>query len=326
LDARFQIVVLPARRRFQHALVDQAAIDDLRDRGLIYEGVLEPPKGRKPDEWEPRVQTLFKSTAHGDDVDRPVRKSDGSWTYFAPDIAYHHDKVGRGFDELIDVFGADHGGYVKRMKAAVSALSDGRVPLDVKLTQLVKLKRGDRDLKMSKRAGAFVTLRDVVDMVGPDVTRFAMLTRKNDAPLDFDVDKVLEQSRDNPVFYVQYAHARIRSVLRKAREQGLDGPAADLEAIADPAELALVAKLAEYPRLVETAAQAHEPHRVAFYLHDLASVFHALWNKGNAAPHLRFVQEADPVATRARLALIGSVAIVISNGLGILGVEPVEEM
>ena len=305
----------------------EAAIEDLRGKGLIYEGYLDPPKGKAPEDWEPREQTLFKSTDYGDDVDRPVMKSDGSWTYFAPDIAYHFDKVSRGFDELIDVFGADHGGYVKRMKAAVAALSADRVPLDVKLTQLVKLRRGDEELKMSKRAGTFVTLRDVVEMVGADVTRFVMLTRKNDAPLDFDVDKVREQSKDNPVFYVQYAHARIRSVLRKAAEAGLfpGGPDA-LSAIDDPAELALVAKLAEWPRLVESAAQAHEPHRVAFYLYDLASEFHALWNKGNAQPHLRFLQDDDPAASRGKLALIRSVAIVISNGLGILGVTPVDRM
>jgi len=304
----------------------EAALEDLKSKGLIYEGTLEPPKGKLPEDWEPRVQTLFKSTEFGDDVDRPVMKSDGAWTYFAPDIAYHFDKVSRGFDELIDVFGADHGGYVKRMKAAVAALSDNRVPLDIKLTQLVKLKRGDEELKMSKRAGTFVTLRDVVEMVGPDVTRFVMLTRKNDAPLDFDVDKVLEQSKDNPVWYVQYAHARIQSVLRNAAEQGLDGAATDLSSITDPAELALIAKLAEWPRLVEIAAGSHEPHRVAFYLYDLAQEFHALWNKGNAEPHLRFLQEGDAVATGAKLAMIRAVAIVISNGLGILGVKPVQKM
>jgi len=305
----------------------EAAIKDLDGKGLIYRGTLEPPKGKTPEDWEPREQTLFKSTDYGDDVDRPIMKSDGGWTYFAPDIAYHYDKVSRGFDELIDIFGADHGGYVKRMKAAVAALSAERVPLDIKLMQLVKLKRGDQELKMSKRAGTFVTLRDVVEMVGADVTRFVMLTRKNDAPLDFDVNKVLEQSKDNPVWYVQYAHARIHSVLRKAEEAGLptDTPA-DLSAIADPAEFALVAKLAEWPRLVEIAAEAHEPHRIAFYLYDLASEFHALWNKGNANPALRFMQEDDPATTAAKLALIRAVAIVISNGLGILGVTPVEKM
>jgi arginyl-tRNA synthetase len=305
----------------------EAAIDDFRGKGLIYEGVLEPPKGKKPEDWEPRVQTLFKSTEFGDDVDRPVMKSDGSWTYFAPDIAYHFDKVSRGFDALIDIFGADHGGYVKRMKAAVAALSEERVPLDIKLMQLVKLKRGDEELKMSKRAGTFVTLRDVVEMVGPDVTRFVMLTRKNDAPLDFDVDKVREQSKDNPVFYVQYAHARISSVLRKAEEAGMDiSVPEDLSSIADPAEFGLIAKLAEWPRLVEIAAGSNEPHRVAFYLYDLASEFHALWNRGNASPELRFIQEEDAETTRAKLALIRTVAIVISNGLGILGVKPVDKM
>jgi arginyl-tRNA synthetase len=304
----------------------EAAIEDLRGKGLIYKGVLEPPKGKTPEDWEPREQTLFKSTDYGDDVDRPIMKSDGAWTYFAPDIAYHYDKVQRGFDALIDVFGADHGGYVKRMKAAVSALSSGRVPLDIKLTQLVKLYQNGQPFKMSKRAGTFVTLRDVVDLVGADVTRFVMLTRKNDAPLDFDLDKVREQSKDNPVFYVQYAHARICSVMRKAAEAGIAADASDLSSIAHPAEFALAAKLAEWPRLVEIAATSHEPHRVAFYLYDLASEFHGLWNKGNAEPALRFLQEDDPVASKAKLALIGAVQVVISNGLGILGVTPVEEM
>ena len=304
----------------------EAAIEDLRGKGLIYKGTLEPPKGKTPEDWEPREQTLFKSTDYGDDVDRPIMKSDGSWTYFAPDIAYHYDKVQRGFDALIDIFGADHGGYVKRMKAAVSALSEGRVPLDIKLTQLVKLYQNGQPFKMSKRAGTFVTLRDVVDLVGADVTRFVMLTRKNDAPLDFDLDKVREQSKDNPVFYVQYAHARICSVMRKAEEAGIAADAADLTPIAHPAEFALAAKLAEWPRLVEIAASSHEPHRVAFYLYDLASEFHGLWNKGNAEPALRFLQEDDPVASKAKLALIRAVQVVISNGLGILGVTPVEEM
>ncbi len=304
----------------------EAAIADLDSKGLIYRGTLEPPKGKQPEDWEPREQTLFRSTAHGDDVDRPIQKSDGAWTYFAPDIAYHFDKVSRGFDALIDVFGADHGGYVKRMKAAVSALSDGRVPLDIKLTQLVRLFKDGQPFKMSKRAGTFVTLADVVKMVGADVTRFVMLTRKNDAPLDFDLDKVREQSKDNPVFYVQYAHARIRSVQRKAADAGLSADGADLTQIIHPAELALAAKLAEWPRMVEIAATAHEPHRVAFYLYDLASDFHSLWNKGNAETSLRFLQEDDPVASKAKLALITAVQVVISNGLAILGVTPVEEM
>lgn len=309
----------------------EAALEALDSRGLIYEGVLEPPKGKMPEDWEPREQTLFKSTEHGDDVDRPVKKSDGAWTYFAPDIAYHYDKVIRGFDALIDVFGADHGGYVKRMKAAVSALSDGKVPLDIKLTQLVKLYKNGEPFKMSKRAGTFVTLRDVVDQVGSDVTRFVMLTRKNDAPLDFDFDKVLEQSRENPVFYVQYAHARVNSVLRKAVEAGIavdDAAlaAADLSGMTDPAELAVARKLAEWPRLLEIAARTHEPHRVAFYLYDLAGLLHALWNKGNDKPELRFLQEDDPTTSQAKIALARAVTVVISTGLGILGVTPAEEM
>ena len=308
----------------------EAALDDLRGKGLIYEGVLEPPKGKKPEDWEPREQTLFKSTEHGDDVDRPVMKSDGSWTYFAPDIAYHYDKVQRKFDALIDVFGADHGGYVKRMKAAVSALSGGTVPLDIKLTQLVKLFKDGQEFKMSKRAGTFVTLRDVVDEVGPGVTRFMMLTRKNDAMFDFDLDAALEQSKENPVFYVQYAHARGASVLRKATEAGVavdDATLAkaDLTKLDHEAELALAAKLAEWPRLVETAARTNEPHRVAFYLYDLASVFHALWNRGNDAPELRFVQD-DPATSQAKIALARATMIVIASGLGILGVEPAEEL
>ena len=309
----------------------EAALDDLKGKGLIYEGVLEPPKGKKPEDWEPREQTLFKSTEHGDDVDRPVMKSDGGWTYFAPDIAYHYDKVQRGFDMLIDVFGADHGGYVKRMKAAVSALSDGRVPLDIKLTQLVKLFKNGEPFKMSKRAGTFVTLRDVVDQVGPDVTRFVMLTRKNDAMLDFDFDKVLEQSRENPVFYVQYAHARVASVLRKAAQAGIVADdatlaAADLSLLDHPSELAVLKKLAEWPRLVETAARTNEPHRVAFYLYELAGDFHGLWNKGNEVPALRFLQEGDVATSQAKIALARSVAIVIASGLGILGVKPAQEM
>ncbi|WP_170368594.1 arginine--tRNA ligase [Ruegeria arenilitoris] len=309
----------------------EAALKSLSDKGLIYEGVLEPPKGKTPEDWEPREQTLFKSTAHGDDVDRPVKKSDGSWTYFAPDIAYHYDKVSRGFDALIDVFGADHGGYVKRMKAAVSALSDGKVPLDIKLTQLVKLWKNGEPFKMSKRAGNFVTLRDVVDQVGPDVTRFVMLTRKNDAPLDFDFDKVLEQSRENPVFYVQYAHARVMSVLRRAAEAGIAADdatlkAADLSKIDHAAELGVAKKLAEWPRLVEIAARTNEPHRVAFYLYELSGDFHALWNKGNEEMSLRFLQDGDAATSQAKIALARAVSVVISAGLGILGVTPAQEM
>mgnify|MGYP000672215029 FL=1 len=308
----------------------ESAIDDLKAKGLIYEGVLEPPKGKKPEDWEPREQTLFKSTAHGDDVDRPVMKSDGGWTYFAPDIAYHYDKVQRGFDMLIDVFGADHGGYVKRMKAAVSALSEGAVPLDIKLTQLVKLFKNGKEFKMSKRAGTFVTLRDVVDQVGPDVTRFVMLTRKNDAMLDFDFAKVLEQSRENPVFYVQYAHARVHSVLRKAAEAGVATDMetlqrADLSQLDHEAELKLAQKLAEWPRMVETAARSNEPHRIAFYLYELAGDFHGLWNRGNDVPELRFLQD-DAALSQSKIALAQAAAIVIASGLGILGVKPAEEM
>lgn len=309
----------------------ESAIKSLDDRGLIYEGVLEPPKGKKPEDWEPREQTLFKSTDHGDDVDRPVKKSDGAWTYFAPDIAYHFDKVQRGFDMLIDVFGADHGGYVKRMKAAVSALSDGRVPLDIKLTQLVKLYKNGEPFKMSKRAGTFVTLRDVVDQVGSDVTRFVMLTRKNDAPLDFDFDKVLEQSKDNPVYYVQYAHARIASILRKATDAGIavqdtDLSSADLSKLDHTAELALAMKLSEWPRLVETAARSNEPHRVAFYLYELASDFHSLYHLGRSEDGLRAIQDDDHATSQAKIALARATAVVIAAGLGILGVEPAEEM
>ncbi|WBU61783.1 arginine--tRNA ligase [Paracoccus albus] len=309
----------------------EAAIERLRAAGLIYEGVLEPPKGKLPDDWEAREQTLFRSTDHGDDQDRAVMKSDGSWTYFAPDIAYHWDKIDRGFDQLIDVFGADHGGYVKRMNAAVKALSNGRVPLDVKLIQLVKLFKNGEPFKMSKRAGTFITLRDVVEQAGRDVTRFHMLTRKNDAPLDFDFAKVLEQSKDNPVWYVQYASARVHSVMAKAAELGVDTSDAalaqsDLSGLSHPAELELVRKLAEYPRLIDAAASAHEPHRVAFYLYDLAGTLHSLWNRGNDDTSLRFVQEDDLKATAAKIALVRAVGVVISSGLAILGVTPAKEM
>jgi len=308
----------------------EAAIESLDAKGLIYRGVLEPPKGKTPEDWEPREQTLFKSTEHGDDVDRPIKKSDGAWTYFAPDIAYHYDKVSRGFDQLIDVFGADHGGYVKRMKAAVSALSDGKTPLDIKLIQLVKLFKNGEPFKMSKRAGTFVTLRDVVEEVGPDVTRFVMLTRKNDASLDFDFAKAVEQSKENPVFYVQYAHARICSVMRKAVEQGIDVSdaalaKADLAALDHEAELGLMKKVAEWPRLVEIAAKGHEPHKVAIWLNELASELHGLWNRGHDEPGLRFLQD-DAETSQRKIALARSVAVVISAGLGILGVTPAEEM
>ena len=309
----------------------EAALDRLKNNGLIYKGILEPPKGKKTEDWEPREQTLFKSTLHGDDVDRPVLKSDGTWTYFAPDIAYHFDKITRGFDLLIDIFGADHGGYVKRMKAAVSALSNGEVPLDIKLCQLVKLYQNGEPFKMSKRAGNFVMLRDLVEEVGPDVTRFVMLTRKNDAALDFDFQKVLEQSRENPVFYVQYAHARIKSVIRKAEELDIDISdralsEMNLTGLTHSSELSLIKKIAEWPRLVEVAARLYEPHRIAFYLFDLSSQLHAHWSKGSDNPDLRFLHNDDLVKTQSKIALARAVSIVISSGLAILGVEPAEKM
>jgi arginyl-tRNA synthetase len=311
----------------------EAVLDTLEAQGLIYTGVLEPPKGKRPDDWEPRPQTLFRATAYGDDVDRPVKKSDGGWTYFAGDMAYHLDKFRRGAEVMIDVWGADHGGHVKRMKAAVSALTEDRSRLEVLLCQLVTLSRGGVPVKMSKRAGTFVTLRELLEEVGKDVVRFIMLTRKNDAPLDFDLQKVLEQSRDNPVFYVHYAHARARSVLRHAAEACPD-IAQDPEALArgplhvltDSDELGLIKSLAGWPRLVESAAEAYEPHRVAFYLYDLASAFHGLWNRGNEDASLRFLLPDQPELTAARLALVQGLAFVIASGLTVFGVEPVEEL
>ena len=321
----------------ERALVESRAVDEclteLEQRGLIYTGVLEPPKGKLPDDWEPRAQTLFRATRFGDDVDRPLKKSDGSWTYFAGDIAYHRDKFRRGFANLIDVWGADHGGYVKRLQAAVRAVTDGAAALDVKLCQLVNMFDKGVPVRMSKRAGTFITLRDVVDEVGKDVFRFIMLTRRNDQALDFDFAKVTEQSRDNPVFYVQYAHARAASVMRHAVEQFPGDDLSDaalsrapLERLCDPAELALIRHLAGWPRLVESAAEAHEPHRVAFYLQEVAALFHALWNKGKDEATLRFILAAEPALTRARLALVRGVAIVIASGLAVIGVEPVQEM
>jgi arginyl-tRNA synthetase len=315
----------------EQGLVDQA-FDLIKEKGLIYTGVLEPPKGMKPEDWEARPQDLFKSTEFGDDVDRPLRKSDGTWTYFASDIAYHLDKYRRGGAVMIDVWGADHGGYVKRMEAAVKALTDGDGTLDVKLCQLVNLLDAGAPVKMSKRAGTFVTLREVVDEVGKDVVRFIMLTRSNDAVLDFDLKAVTEQTRDNPVFYVQYAHARACSVFRNAAAQfpGLDTGAkaltqASLDALEDPQELDVIKLLASWPRTVEGAALSHEPHRIAYYLQDVAAAFHGLWNKGNADAEARFLVDDEEVS-RARLALVRAVALVIASGLAVLGVEPVEEM
>jgi arginyl-tRNA synthetase len=310
-----------------------AAIDWLREKGLVYEGRLPPPKGQLPDDWEDREQTLFRSTDFGDDVDRALKKSDGSPTYFAADIAYHKDKIDRGFDTLVDVWGADHGGYVKRMGAAVAALSDRKVALDVKLCQLVKLMRNGEPVKMSKRAGDFVTLREVVDEVGLDAVRFMMLYRKNDAPLDFDLAKVIEQSKDNAVFYVQYAHARGKSVLRQALaafpdidlgREALAGARLDL--LTDEGELQLARAIAQYPRAIEAAAAAHEPHRVAFYLHEISSIFHAHWNRGKDQPQLRFVNAAERDLTSARVALVLSLTTVLASGLGLLGVSAPDEM
>jgi arginyl-tRNA synthetase len=317
----------------ERALVDSGAVDrafqELSRLDLIYQGRLEPPKGKTPEDWEDREQTLFRATRFGDEVDRPLKKSDGSWTYFANDIAYHHDKARRGFADMIDIWGADHGGYVKRMKAAVSAITEGKGELDVKLCQMVRVLKNGELVRMSKRAGSFVTLRDLLEEVGPDVVRFTMLTRKNDASFDFDLVKATEQSRDNPVWYVQYAHARTRSVMRQAAAAGIatDGlAAAPLDRLADPGELALVRLLAQWPRQVEAAAQAHEPHRIAFYLYDLAAAFHAHWNRGREEPGLRFIVEGDDEVSRARLALVQGIGFVIGSGLKVFGVTPVEEM
>jgi arginyl-tRNA synthetase len=321
----------------EQELVERGTIDEclgaLERQGLIYTGILEAPKGKLPDDWEPREQTLFRATDFGDDVDRPLKKSDGSWTYFAADIAYHRDKFRRGFKNLIDVWGADHAGYVRRMQAAVRAVTGDAAALDVKICQLVNLLDKGQPVRMSKRAGTFVTLREVVDEVGEHVFRFIMLTRRNDQALDFDFAKVTEQSKDNPVFYVQYAHARASSVMRHAAEQfpitelsdaALSG--VSLDRLSDPAEIALIRQLAGWPRLVEGAAQAHEPHRIAFYLQEVAAQFHVLWNKGKDEATLRFILASDQELTRARLALVRGVAIVIASGLAVFGVEPAQEM
>ncbi len=308
-------------------------INDLKARGLIYKGRLPPPKGKVDEDWEDREQLLFRSTEFGDDSDRPLVKSDGSYAYFASDIAYHRDKFKRGFKSMIDVFGADHSGHVRRLKAAVAALTEGKAKLDIKICQLVRLFRGGEPVKMSKRAGTFVTLREVVDEVGPGPVRFMMLYRKNDAPLDFDFAKVTEQSRDNPVFYVQYAHARASSVLRNVLETfpdlDLEERAlaeADLDLLKDEAETALIKRIAQFPRLVEAAAEAHEPHRIGFYLYDLAGDFHGLWNRGKDLPQLRFIYESDRELTRARVALVAATKRVLALGLGILGVNAMHEL
>ena len=322
--------------RSEQALHDDSsvdkALDELIAKELIYQGVLEPPKGKEPPpDWEPSPQTLFKSTEFGDDSDRALKKSDGSWTYFAPDIAYHFDKYQRGYAQMIDVWGADHIGYIKRMQSAVNAITDGEAQLEVKICNLVKLMRGGEPVKMSKRAGSFITLREVVDEVGKDAVRFMMLTRKSDAPLDFDFDLVKDKSRDNPVFYVQYAHARIFSVMKNARELGWQVDDADLagasfDALTHKAELGLIQLLGTYPRMLAAAAQAREPHRVAFYLMDLAAAFHGLWNLGREELQLRFIQEDDEAGSMARLALIRATALTLRSGFDVIGVTPQDEL
>jgi arginyl-tRNA synthetase len=312
----------------ERALVDSGAVKTAFDRleaaGHIYRGVLEPPKGKEPEDWEPREQLLFRASAFGDDTDRPLQKSNGSWTYFASDVAYHMDKLDRTGGPLINIFGVDHGGYVKRMMAAVEALSGQKGQLDIQLCQLVNLMADGTPVKMSKRAGNFVTVRDVIDAVGADVIRFIMLTRRSEQTLDFDYARVTEQSRDNPVFYVQYAHARACSVLRQT---GDDVPEdAALDQLTDPAEMAVIRQLASWPRLVVSAARAHEPHRIAFYLMDLAAAFHALWTAGRETPELRFIREDAPGLTAARLRLVKATALVIRSGLGILAIDALEEM
>jgi arginyl-tRNA synthetase len=321
------------RTLIERGTVD-ASIEWLQTQGLIYEGVLEPPKGKTPDDWEPRPQTLFRATQFGDDVDRPLRKSDGSNTYFANDIAYHADKIERGFDVLIDVLGADHGGYTKRMQAAVNAMSpNGRVTFEAVLCQMVRVVRGGEPVRMSKRAGSFVTLRDLLDEVGRDAVRFTMLTRKADAQMEFDLDQAVAQTRDNPVFYVQYAHARCRSVLRVAAGMFGDTAVTDAalaavppDSLTDASEMALIRRLAQWPRTVQAAAQVREPHRIAFFLYDLAADFHMLWNRGKDDTTLRFLQADQPADTLARLALVAATAVVIRSGLAVMGVTPVEEM
>jgi arginyl-tRNA synthetase len=315
--------VFSSERKLVEAGAVQRALDALAAQDLIYTGVLEPPKGKTPDDYEPRPQKLFRSTQFGDDTDRPVQKSDGSNTYFANDIAYHADKVARRFTSLINIWGADHGGYVSRMKAAVTALSGGAATLDILLCQIVRVMKDGQPVRMSKRAGTFVELRDLIEEVGPDAVRFLMLMRKADAQMDFDLNAAVAQTRDNPVFYVQYAHARARSVLRAA---AAPDPAAPLGMLSAPEEQALIRRLVAWPRFVAQAAAAREPHRVAFFLYELAGDFHALWNAGRDDAALRFLQEDQPEATAARIVLVAATATVIRSGLAVLGVTPAEEL
>jgi arginyl-tRNA synthetase len=322
--------VFSSERSFHTSGAVADTIKYLDAQGHIYQGRLDKPKGEVPEDWEDREQTLFRATTFGDDVDRPLKKSDGSYTYFASDVAYSKNKIDRDFTELVYVLGADHGGYVKRLEALAASLQGNRkVDVVVRLCQLVKLFRNGEPVRMSKRAGEFVTLREVVDEVGPDVVRFMMLTRKNEAPLDFDFAKVTEQSKDNPVFYVQYAHARICSVLRKAEDLGIrwESPkGSEFHQLTDQSELGLIRKIAAFPRTLEAAAVAHEPHRISFYLYDLASEFHALWNKGKESPQLRFIVEGNDNLTKTRLAFLAAIRYCLANGLGILGLRPVEDM
>lgn len=325
--------VFTSEAKLRRAGKIEEAVRKLTDKGYVYRGVLEPPKGEKVEDWEPVEQLLFKSTEFGDDADRTIAKADGAYTYFAGDLAYTMDKVSRGFDTLIYMFGADHGGYVKRMEASAAALSDNTVSVDIKLCQLVHLTKNGEPVRMSKRAGNFVTARDVLDEVGKDILRFVMLMRKTNADMDFDLAKVKEQSKDNPVFYVQYAHARAKSVLRLAREQTAsayhaseDMNTVNVNLLSHEAEMALIKLLAGYPRLIEQAAVAHEPHRVIYFLEQVAAAFHGLWNVGSKDVEIRMVQPDQPALTAARLALARATAVVIASGLNVCGVQPVEEL